>query len=132
VPTNIVPAGNLVVLKNTSTGGKGSELARSVSVILNARDVTPGSCPPGSSSDPVTVSLRLVDDDGDTILNESSKSGFVCTAGTSTNAKFTAFYRVENCKGSVAPEKTSMGAVDATASTAHGSLNRTRRVQCKD
>ena len=120
-----------MAIRNTGSGGKGSSRNSSVSVILNAQDASPGSCPRGATSNPVSVRLEMVDDDGDVILN-TSKGGFVCTAGKSTNAKFVARYDVTNCKDSVAPANTSKGNVSATATSSHGSLEVTRKVHCKN
>ena len=69
-----------------ASAGKASTLTKSVAIRLKAEDSTPGSCTTGMSSDPVTVSLLLVDDDGDVIINRS-KPGFVCSFGATTHAK---------------------------------------------
>jgi hypothetical protein len=97
-----------------------------------AEDVTPGSCTAGSSSDPVTVSLLLVDDDGAVILNQA-KPGFVCDAGQTTSAKFTArFEGPNNCEGSITPaQQVTHGDVAVTATTDDGALMATRQILCR-
>jgi hypothetical protein len=132
VPDNVLPGGKLAALRNVAIAGKASTLTKSVAVRLKAEDVTPGSCTTGESSDPVTLSLLLEDDDGDVILN-AVKPGFVCTSGETTYAKFTArFEGPKNCKDSLAPaQQPTQGDLFATATTDDGSLMRTRQILCK-
>jgi hypothetical protein len=132
VPIQVVPQGNLVALKNVSTGGKGSKLTRTVSVKLEAREVSPGSCPAGEISEPTSVTLRIVDDDGDVVIDRT-KNSFVCESGKQTHMKFGVRYEgPENCAGSVAPTRqVSKGDLFVIASTADGSLDDTLRIQCK-
>jgi hypothetical protein len=128
----VLPGGKLAALRNVASGWKTSTLARSVTVRLKAEDVTPGSCTTGESSDPVTLSLLLVDDDGDVIINRS-KPGFVCSFGETIHAKFTTrFEGPKNCEGSVAPaQQPTQGDLFATATTDDGSLMVTRQIMCK-
>jgi hypothetical protein len=130
----VVPAGNLAALRNVSSGDKGSTLTRSISVVLNAQETSPGSCPTGASSDPVSVSLSLLDDGGDPIPVSVAKSPVVCTAGQSVKAKFAAVYTgPENCKDGVSPpHHVSKGDVSITATSDHGTLNQTGKILCKN
>jgi hypothetical protein len=106
--------------------------ARSVSVILNAVDGPEGSCPSGASAPPATVRLNLVDDDGDVIV-DSFKSGFVCSAGEPTVAKFAVrFLAPENCRGSVAPDSAAAaGRVSIVATTPAGSWQGEGQIECQ-
>jgi len=130
----VVPAGNLAALRNVSSGGKGYTITRSITVLLNAQDVTPGSCRHGASSGPVAVSLSLSDDTGTPIPVSAAKAPVVCTAGRSAHAKFAAVYTgPENCKNSIPPpHRVSKGRIDITATTDHGVLNQTGKILCKN
>ena len=131
VPDKLFPGRNLAKLRDVATGGKASKVPESITVRLAAGDTTPGSCTPGSNSDPVTVSLFLEDDDGDVILDRS-KPGFVCSAGEKTYAKFTAFFEgPKNCKNSAVPAtQTSQGNISAVMTTDDGALTATRKILC--
>ena len=132
VPGVVLPGGNLVKLRDVATDGKASTVAASVAVRLKAVDVTPGSCTGGRSSDPVSVHLNLVDDDGDVIVNRS-KAGFVCTAGKKTHAKFTAYFEgPKNCKNSAVPVGQSKGSLTGFATTGDGSINISRKITCAE
>ena len=137
VPIQVVPQGNLVALKNVSDGGKGSKLTRTVTVKMEAREVSPGSCPHGDISAPTPLNLKIVDDDGDVII-DSTKGPFVCESGKAVHTKFWMRYEgPENCKGSAVPSsQTSKGDLLVTATTSDGSLDDivlddTLRIQCK-
>jgi hypothetical protein len=132
VPIQVVPQGNLVALKNVSTGGKGSKLTRTVTVKMQAREVSPGSCPDGETSAPTSVTLHIEDDDGDVVIDKT-KNTFVCESGKQTHVKFGVRYEgPENCADSVAPTtQVSQGDLFVTASTSDGSLDDTLRIQCK-
>ena len=132
VPDNVLPGGKLAALRNVASGGKASIVARSVTVRLKAEDVTVGSCTSGESSDPVTLTLLLEDDDAEVIIN-SSKPGYVCSFGETISAKFTArFEGPKNCENSVAPtQQPTQGDLFATATTDDGSLMVTRQIMCK-
>lgn len=130
IPAKLIPGGTIAMLRNVATGGKASKVPKSVTVRLKADDVTPGSCTSGGSSDPVTVSLLLEDDDGDVILNQA-KPGFVCTANTWTDAKFTAIFEgPKNCEDSVAPTQQSIGDIDVTMVTDDGTRHAARKIKC--
>jgi hypothetical protein len=129
----VFPGGKLAALRNVASGGKASTLAKSVAVRLKAEDVTAGSCTTGESSDPVTASLLLVDDDAEVIINRS-KPGVVCSFGQKTTVKFTGrFEGPKNCKDSVAPgQQPSQGDLFATVTTDDGGpLMVTRQIMCK-
>jgi hypothetical protein len=82
------------------------------------------------SSAPVTVSLLLEDDDGEVILNHA-KPGFVCTANTWTDAKFTAIFEgPKNCENSAVPVQQSTGNISVTMTTDDGTRNAKRKIKC--
>jgi hypothetical protein len=127
----VVPQGNAVTLKNVGDGGKGSTRERSITVQLEAQEASPGSCPPGATSNPTTVRLTIVDDDGGLVFDRN-KNSFVCTSGEKVNAKFGVEYSgPENCKDSAVPDKTSTGTLFVNATTADGSYDDTLKIQCK-
>lgn len=130
VPDVVLPGGNLAKLRDVATDGKASRVAESVTVRLKAVDATPGSCRAGLSSDPVTVSMYLEDDDGDVILSRA-KGGFVCTSGKKSHAKFTTYFEgPKNCKDSVVPVAQSKGNITGWAATDDGSLLVARKITC--
>jgi len=122
----------LVALKNVSDGGKGSKLTRTVAVKMEARERFPGSCPAGALSAPTAVTLSIVDDDGDVVINRT-KNSFVCESGKQTHMKFGVRYEGPvNCAGSVEPSaQVSKGDLFVTATTIDGSMDDTLRIQCK-
>ena len=125
VPAKLIPGGNLAALRNVATGGKASTVRKSVTVRLKAEG-----CTSGMSTDPVTVSLLLEDDDGEVILNHA-KPGFVCTANTWTDAKFTAIFEgPKNCENSAVPVQQSTGDIDVTMMTDDGTRHATRKIKC--
>jgi hypothetical protein len=73
--------------------------------------------------------VRLVDDDGDVILDETQE-GLVCDRAIGQR-KFTAHYDVENCRNSVAPTAVSRGTVRVTATTDDGELVVDRTLLCQ-
>jgi hypothetical protein len=105
-----VPGGNLAVLKKTTSSGRESKLTKKVGVVLKARERTRGACRPGSSTDTFSLQLRMVDDDGDVILDET-RTGLTCDRRVGQE-KFMATYEVENCAGSEAPGESSNGKAD--------------------
>jgi hypothetical protein len=136
VLTNVQPAGNLVTLNKTETGGKGSSKTVNVTVNVHAESTTPGACTSEDSSEPVTLSLVVVDDDGGMILNES-KVGYRCFGTGSNSVKFPAQYTVANCADSVPPQGgavTSTGSISIRAAITgdHGPpLLEEREIKCK-
>ncbi len=131
------PGGTIAALRNVSGGGsgagngeKGSEITKNLIVSLKGEASGPGSCPAGAASSEVNVSLELIDDDGDTILDATKTA--VCYGGDTTYVKFSAtFTGPENCKNSVTPFAVSRGDVSVTATSNGGTLNATRSVLCK-
>jgi hypothetical protein len=121
---NIEP--NQVSLRNVATtGGKGSTLMRSMVVILQGSDAPGKICGPGDFSDPASINLTMVDDDGD-ILVDTSKTT-VCGADTTTNVKIgVRFEGPLNCENSAVPsggpgrQSFSTGTITSTAIGSRG------------
>ena len=131
VPHRIVPGGNLAVLKKTASLslGRGSTQTKKVGVVVKARERTRGACRPGSSTDTFSLRLHMVDDDGDVIL-DATRTGLTCNRRI-RRQKFMATYEVENCAGSVPPERNSVGEVTVTATTEDGELIASRTLKCR-
>jgi len=134
----VSPGGTIGALRNVSGGGggggngKGSTLERNVTVALKGEDNTPGSCPSGATSGLVNVTLVLINDAGDTILDRDEPAR--CKSGDTTYVKFPAeFEGPRDCKGGAAPRNVSRGdvAVAVTTSPDNGSLDVTRSILCK-
>ncbi len=115
VPHRIVPGGNLAVLKKTTSGGKGSELIKKVGVVLKARERTRGACRPGSSTDTFSLTLVMVDDDGDEFFRKE-RTGLTCNRRI-RQQKFMVDYDVDNCAELREPGKNSKGEVTVTATS---------------
>jgi len=128
MPHQIVPAGNLVVLKKTQSGGRGSTATKKVGVVLKAEEQTPGACRPGSSTDTFSLRLEMVDSNGGVILDET-RTGLTCDRRIGQEM-FTATYGVENCEGSVAPGRNATSEVEVTATTEGGELVVSRTLKC--
>jgi hypothetical protein len=144
VPHRVVPGRNLAVLKKTTSLGKGSTQTKKVGVVLKARERTRGACRPGSSTDTFSLTLVMVDDDGDEFFREE-RTGLTCDRRI-RQQKFMATYEVENCAGSEAPgksskskagksskgraKKNSKGEITVTATTEDGELIATRTLKC--
>jgi hypothetical protein len=129
VPHRIVPGGNLAALNKTNSRGRGLKRAKKVGVILKARERTRGACRFGSNADTFSLRLRMEDDDGGIILDKT-RTGLKCERRISQE-KFMATYRVENCAGSIAPDRRSRGEVTLTATTEYGELIARRTLACK-
>ena len=131
MPHKVVPSGKLAVLKKTTSLGKGSTQTKKVGVVLKARGQTRGACRPGSSTDTFSLRLRMVDDDGDVIFDET-RDDLICNRRIGQE-KFEVFYDVDNCAASKAPNsRKSKGTVTVTATTEDGELVTTRPiVKCK-
>jgi hypothetical protein len=136
----VIPGGTLAALKNVfesegaATGGKGSEVDKTITVALKGMDDAPGSCPTGETSNPTDVHLLLENDVGQVILDVTSKNKVVCTSGSTSYVKFGATFRgPRDCKDAMAPTNISRGDVDVTVTTNpdSGSLSLTRSVLCK-
>jgi len=125
----VVPGNNLVVLRNTSDDGRGSTLTRKVGVVIKANARTRGACHPKKSTDTFSLHLRMVDDDGDVIFEET-RSDLKCDRRIGQE-KFMVQYNVENCKDSEAPSKISKGIVRVTATTEDGTIVEDRTLKCK-
>jgi hypothetical protein len=114
---NINP--NQVVLKNVGSGGKGSHNTRKMVMTLNAVDGPYETCDPGEFSDPMWVKLKMVDDDGDVLVDSSER--VVCEGGgVTTTVKWNvSFQGPLNCEnGAVPPPKPdfSLGTITSTGS----------------
>ena len=72
----------------------------------------------------------MVDDDGDVILDET-RADLTCDRRIGQQT-FMATYAVENCKGSVAPERNSKGDVTLVATTEDGELVVSRTLKCNE
>ncbi len=79
-----------------SASGDRSTQTKKVGVFLKARERTRGACRPGSSTDTFSLRLRMIDDDGDVILDEA-RTGLTCDHRVGQE-KFRATYDVENCE----------------------------------
>jgi hypothetical protein len=125
-----VPSGNLAVLKNTSVlHGKGSIQEKKVGVVLKARERTRGACHPRSSTDTFSLRLRMVDDDGD-VIHDETHADLTCNRRI-RQEKFWVTYEVENCAGSEPPDgRNSKGNVTVTATTEDGTLVSSRILKC--
>lgn len=126
VPHWIVPVGNLATLRETASGGEGSETTRKVGVMLRARDSAGNTCQPDSSA--FSLRLRVVDDDGDVLLDETRES-LACDARVHRE-RFSVHYGVANCAGSTAPSENSRGRVTLLATTEYGDLVAHRALRC--
>jgi hypothetical protein len=91
-----------------------------MTMITHAVDAPGATCDRGEFSNPTSINLRMVDDDGD-VLVDSSKT-IVCEGGgKTTNVKRKVFFRgPENCEGSVAPSIKSTGTITSTGTGSAG------------
>ncbi len=116
--TNINP--NSITLRNTASGGKGSDAVRKITVHTETVDAPGATCDEGETSGPVQVHLRMVDDDGD-VLIDSAKT-IVCTGAGPAQQKVTRtvlFQSPTNCENSAVPRGAhSSGVITATGSAA--------------
>jgi hypothetical protein len=131
MPEVVLPGSDLARLRDVSSSGKAASLVKTVTVRLRAVDITPGSCGSTASSDPVSVSLDLLDDDGQVIADQS-RTGVVCTPLKKTHVKFPVFYEgPKNCQGSAVPAVKSRGDVTGLVSTSDGgALVIDRKITC--
>ncbi len=125
----LVPRGNLAMLNNTSSLGRGSTKTRKVGVVIKTEARVPRGCRPGTSTDTFSLRLQMVDDDGDVILDQT-RDDLVCDRRI-RQQKFMATYDVENCAGSEAPERSSTGEVTLTATTDDGEIVAVRNLKCR-
>jgi hypothetical protein len=101
---NINP--NQVVLQNVGAGGKGSDRIRKMVMTLTAVDGPGATCDPGEFSDWTLVNLKMVDDDGDVLVDRYE--WVVCEGGgvTTTVKRDVFFQGPMNCEnGAVPPPK---------------------------
>jgi hypothetical protein len=97
--TNINP--NSTTLNKVGTGGKGSSKIRKMTVHLTSVDAPGATCDDGEDSGPVEVNLRMVDDDGD-VLIDSAKTA-TCNGGAQKVDRKVLIESPLNCAGSVVP-----------------------------
>jgi hypothetical protein len=113
---NIKP--DQVSLKNVGTTGNGSTLNRNMIITVHAVDAPGATCDPGEFSKRTLVNLKMVDDDGDVLVN--SAEVVVCEQGVTMNLKRNVFFRGPlNCEnGAVPPPKPgfSVGTITTTGS----------------
>ncbi len=128
MPHRLVPSGNLAALGQTNERGRRSTQIKKVGVIVKTEERTRGACKPGRSTDTFSLRLRMVDDDGDVILDET-KTDLTCDRRI-RQQKFMATYEVENCAESAAPDRNSKGEVTITATTEDGELTAKRTLKC--
>jgi cysteine-rich repeat protein len=117
---NINP--NQVVLQSVGTGGKGASRTRTMVMIVHAVDAPGATCDPGEFSNPTSVNLMMVDDNGDGVFNDGKT--IVCEGGAgTTNVKLNVFFQGPlNCEnGAVPPPKPdfSLGTITSTGSAPH-------------
>lgn len=123
---------NSTQLKNVASGGKGSDKVRKVTIHLEAVDAPGATCDPGEDSGPVAINLKMVDDDGD-ILVDSAKNGAVCEAGIPTKVTRNVFFQSPlNCENSAVPAgAVSFGDLFVTATApGTGDYTETQTVRC--
>ena len=135
-----MPGRNLAALRNTDSGGKGSEQTKKVGVVLKARESTRGACRPGSSTDTFSLTLSMVDANGNDIpiMGGGTRTGLTCDRRIGQQ-KFMATYTVDNCAESEPrgksskskARKSSKSQVTVTAMTEDGELIASRTLKCK-
>lgn len=104
-------------MRNVASGGKGSDTIRKVSIHIATVDAPGATCDAGEHSGPVPVNLRMVDDDGD-VLVDSAKI-VVCVAGQAQKMDREIFFQSPlNCANSAVPARAnSNGVITVTGST---------------
>jgi hypothetical protein len=72
-------------------------------IIVQSVDAPGATCDPGDFSEPTSINLHMVDDDGDGVFNDSKT--IVCEGGgATTNVKMDVLFRgPKNCLDSVPP-----------------------------
>jgi len=110
--TNINP--DALNLNKVGTGGKQSSRTRRMIMHLRTVDAPGASCDAGETSGPVAINLKMVDDDGD-ILIDSAKT-VVCDGGPSRMVRTVFIQGPLNCKDSAVPDGISRGFITATGS----------------
>ena len=98
--------------------------------MLKAREQTGGACRPGSSKDTFSLRVRIVDHDGQLILDET-RNDLTCDLRIGQE-KFMATYKVENCAKPDAPSRSAKGVVTVTATTEDGELVAIRTLKCNE
>jgi hypothetical protein len=129
-----------VTLNKTSKGGKRSD--RTVKMVINliAVDAPGRSCDLEETSDPTLLRLRMVDGDGD-VLIDSAKNGLVCKNDgvdrfgniVDRNVKRNVFFQSpENCANSEIPSgNNSFGPITATVTGTAGTIGYSETITLK-
>jgi len=112
--TNINP--NSLNLNKVSTGGKQSSITRRMNVQIRAVDAPGATCDAGETSGPVEINLKMVDDDGQ-VLIDSAKIAVCEGGGGQKQMVRNVFVQPKNCKDSAVPVGTSSGVITATGSS---------------
>jgi hypothetical protein len=103
-------------LNKVSTGGKQSSITRRMNVQIRAVDAPGATCDLGETSGPVKINLRMVDDDGD-VLIDSAKTAVCEKGGQKQMVRTVPIQGPLNCKDSAVPVGTSSGVITATGSS---------------
>jgi hypothetical protein len=99
-------------------GGKGASETRKMVMIIQAVDAPGVTCDPGDFSEPTSINLTMVDDDGDVLIN-SSKT--IMCGGTTVNLKRNVFFQGPlNCESSAVPSGSSTGTITSTGTGSAG------------
>jgi hypothetical protein len=132
---NIQP--NQISLRNVATEGKGSTLMRNMVLVFHGVDAPGTTCNPGDVSEPTSINLTMIDDDGDILINRSKTA--VCSADTTTNVKIgVEFEGPLNCEDSAIPsggpggrQSLSAGTITSTGTGSLGTSVRVERTRIK-
>jgi hypothetical protein len=95
---------NQINLRNVNTGGKGSSSIRKMTIHLRAEDAPGKRCNGNKTSAPTPVNLRMVDDDGDPLIDSPKVA--VCKARDNrepTTVRRDVLYQPLNCANSEEP-----------------------------
>jgi len=113
--TNINP--NSITLNKVASGGKGSDKIRNMTIQLRTVDAPGATCDRGETSGPVDINLKMVDDDGDVLIDSSKQT--VCDGGPKKQDRDVLIQSPVNCAGSAVPDGPSgstAGVITATVS----------------
>jgi hypothetical protein len=109
---NILP--DAINLNKVGTGGKQSSQQKRMIVQVRTVDAPGETCDRGESSGPVQINLKMVDDDGDTLID--SAKVVVCDGGGDQLIRNVRVEGPLNCKDSVVPDGSSSSVITATGS----------------
>ena len=104
-----------------------------MTAITHAVDAPGATCDPGEFSEPTMVNLKMVDDDGD-ILIDSAKTVVCAGGGKTTNLKLDVFFEGPlHCEnGAVPPPKPdfSLGTITSTGSAGTSVYVESTKIKC--